>query len=195
MCPTCRNSEGRLLADSVEKLDSCRFGVGLAKMRPRRTAAIERYRQLLPKSLGATGESLRRRWASASAARCCRSRLPGTKGLALNCGCLLQGTSSSNKTLRTRYQVPGTEYQRNAECTAAAWSKALRTSYKAPSISNPERGFRNADSHQAVFWLRHRRSGGQTMSALLRKLGTFVAVVLACAASTLPPCGTIGGGE
>ena len=32
------------------------------------------------------------------------------------------------------------------------------------------------------------------MNALLRKLGMFVAVVLACAASTLPACGTMGGG-
>jgi hypothetical protein len=32
------------------------------------------------------------------------------------------------------------------------------------------------------------------MNAMLRKLGTFVAVVLACAASTLPACGTMGSG-
>jgi predicted small secreted protein len=32
------------------------------------------------------------------------------------------------------------------------------------------------------------------MSALLRKFATFVAVMLACAASTLPACGTMGGG-
>jgi hypothetical protein len=32
------------------------------------------------------------------------------------------------------------------------------------------------------------------MIALLRKIGTFVAVVLACASSTLPACGTMGGG-